>query len=158
MHCTYLQWTWELSPWPNGVNSVQKIVRTDLTSDKTRIVTEPDYDRSTVYIDQRRERITIEHTNDLPKYRCEYPNQAERIAHHFERSEYDCYNSVYGCWYEAYRARGPHKNEPVLRGIDPVDPEHLISPSTSTKVLTKPGISSISCSIQRKKPRKSDSA
>ena len=40
--------------------------RKDGLSDNTKIVTQPDYDRSTVFIDRRKERITIEHTNDLP--------------------------------------------------------------------------------------------
>ena len=58
------------------------------------------------------------------------------IAHYFDDSEFDCYNSVYSCWSEAYRARGPLANEPTLRQLDPVDPEHLTS-STSKKVIAK---------------------
>ena len=45
-----------------------------------------------VYIDQRRERIMIEHTNDLPKYRCEYPDEAKRVAHYFNKPDFDCLN------------------------------------------------------------------
>ena len=92
--------------------------RKDGLNDLTKIVTQPDYDRSTVYIDRRKDRITIEHTNDLPKYRCEYPDQAKRIAHYFDDSDFNCYNSVYSCWYKAYWARGPQVNEPTLRKPD----------------------------------------
>ena len=41
-----------------------------------------------MYIDRRSDRITIEHTNDLPKYRCEYPDQAKRVAQYFDNSKY----------------------------------------------------------------------
>ena len=51
--------------------------RKDGLNDLTKIVTQPDYDRSTVYIDRRKDCIMIEHTNDLPKYRCEYPDHGE---------------------------------------------------------------------------------
>ena len=112
--------------------------RKDGLNDLTKIVTqEPDYNRSLVYINRRQDHITIKHTNDLPKYCCKYPDQAKRVAHYFDKPDFDCYNSVYSCWYEAYRARGPQVNERTLRGFDPVDPEHLKGPSTSTKVLTK---------------------
>ena len=99
--CMCPLWTYEFYPWSSGENSILRIVRMDLTTSNTKIVTQPDYDRSTVYIDRRQDRITIEHTNDLPKYRCEYPDQAKRVAHYFDKPDFDCYNSVYSCWYEA---------------------------------------------------------
>ena len=68
--------------------------RKDGLNDLTKIVTQPDYDRSTVYIDRHKDRITIEHTNDLPKYCCKYPDQAKRVAHYFDKTEFNCCNSV----------------------------------------------------------------
>ena len=81
--------------------------RQDGLKDRTHIDTHPDDGRSTVYIDRNRDSITIKHTNDLPKYRCEYPNQREREAHYCQGVEYSCYNSVYHTWYDAYEARKP---------------------------------------------------
>ena len=66
-------------PQDNSIYNQRTQDRRDGLSDNTKIVTQPDYDRSTVFSDRRKEHITIEHTNDLPKYRCEYPSNQHSL-------------------------------------------------------------------------------
>ena len=92
-----------------------------------------------MYIDRNQDSITIEHSNDLPKYRCEYPNQRERVAHYCQEGEdYQCYNSVYHAWYDAYEARTPLSDlQPILCRPPVIDPASIKPLHTQWKVLTK---------------------
>ena len=88
--------------------------------------TTPDEDRSTVFLNKNRLRLTIPHTNGLAKCRCTHPNAAQQIKSHFSSEEYDCYNSCYATWSEAYRGRIVQMPDaPALRLFDPLDPENL---------------------------------
>ena len=98
--------------------------RTDKCKDCTHMVTTPDEDQSTVFINKNRQRFTIPHTNGLAKCRCSHPNAPKKVHSHVCSEEFDCYNSCHATWSEAYRlVRMP--NAPELRLHDPLDPENL---------------------------------
>ena len=69
--------------------------RTDKCKDYTHMVTTPDEDRSTVFINKNRKRFAIPHSNGLAKCRCSYPNAPMKVKSHFCSEEYDCCHYIY---------------------------------------------------------------
>ena len=65
--------------------------RQDDLDDLVRITTNPDDDSSTLLVNRRRTRVTISHTNDLPKARCVSPKHTSYPA--FTKC-FECHSSI----------------------------------------------------------------
>ena len=106
--------------------------RQDGNKDFTHMLTFPDSDRSVIHVNQNRDTITIPHTNDLARYRCEYPNQRAVVAHYHNNRDHTTYHQLYQKWHQAYNARRTHDpTQPLLRIQDQVDPENIPFERTS---------------------------
>ena len=95
--------------------------RTDGNKDCTFISTQPDYDRSILFINRNTQSMTIPHTNGLAKCRCSYPNDRENISRFGQSDEFGTYNAFYANWQKAYSMNIPSKT-PALRLQDAPDP------------------------------------
>ena len=82
---------WARSPTRKG---------TDKCKDYAHMVTTPDEDRSTVFINKNRKRFAIPHSNGLAKCRCSYPNAPMKVKSHFCSEEYDCCHYIY--WFRGF--------------------------------------------------------
>ena len=85
-----------------------------MQENQLRIDTQPDEDRSIVYLDRNQKSITVPHSNGLAKCQAQFPDERKNIANHFNQEEWEAHAALYDAWHEAHDAhRGPGSTKPI---------------------------------------------